>query len=153
MGVEIVGRFVGIRDGQAQFAGSLKNNCALADLKCNRLLNNIDEWITNAGLESQTANAERLESTRVPAKPLLGFDLSAGKIKTILWATGYRPDYSWLDLPLMDRKGKLIHDGGVCGGGVYALGLTFLRKRKSSFIHGAEDDARHIATHLKASLG
>ena len=55
-----------------------------------------------------------------------------------IWATGYRPDYSWLDVPVFDRKGRLRHDGGVVAApGMYVMGLPFLRRRKSSFIDGA----------------
>ena len=69
------------------------------------------------------------------------------------WATGFRPDYSWLDVPVLDRKGHLRHDGGVVDApGLYAIGLPFLRRRKSSFIHGAEDDARDLIDHLAGYL-
>jgi len=152
-GVEIVGKFAGVRDGVAQFSGALKNNCALADLKCTRLLVAIDEWITGQGLDGEVGAATRLATTQTPQSPTLGIDLSNGKIKSVVWATGFRPDYSWLDVPVLDRKGKLIHDGGVVASpGLYTLGLTFLRKRKSSFIHGAQDDATHITQHLSAYL-
>jgi len=152
-GVEIVGKFAGVRDGVAQFSGALKNNCALADLKCTRLLVAIDEWITEQGLDGEVGAATRLATTQTPQSPTLGIDLSNGKIKSVVWATGFRPDYSWLDVPVLDRKGKLIHDGGVVASpGLYTLGLTFLRKRKSSFIHGAQDDATHITQHLSAYL-
>ena len=72
-----------------------------------------------------------------------------------MWATGFRPDYSWLDVPVLDRKGRLRHDGGVVtdAPGLYAIGLNLLRRRKSSFIHGAEDDARELTDHLAAYLG
>ena len=67
----------------------------------------------------------------------------------MVWATGYRPDYRWLDVPVLDAKGRLRHDGGVVDApGMYAMGLTFMRRRKSSFIHGAEDDARDLTAHL-----
>jgi putative flavoprotein involved in K+ transport len=152
-GVEIVGKFAGVRDGVAQFSGALKNNCALADLKCTRLLVAIDEWITEQGLDGEVGAATRLATTQTPQSPTLGIDLSNGKIKSVVWATGFRPDYSWLDVPVLDRKGKLIHDGGVVASpGLYTLGLTFLRKRKSSFIHGAQDDATHITQHLSEYL-
>ena len=73
----------------------------------------------------------------------------SGEISTIVWATGFRPDYSWLDVPVLDRKGFIRHDGGVADfPGMYVLGLPFMRRRKSSFIHGAEDDARDICKHL-----
>ena len=65
---------------------------------------------------------------------------------------GCRPDYSWLNLPVLDRKGKIQHDEGVVAiPGLYVIGLPFLRRRKSSFIHGAEDDARYITAHLEKS--
>ena len=71
-----------------------------------------------------------------------------------MWATGYRPDYSWLDVPVVDEKGQLQHDGGVVDSpGLYALGLPVLRRRKSTFIHGIEDDAREVVEHLAGWLG
>jgi putative flavoprotein involved in K+ transport len=71
-----------------------------------------------------------------------------------VWATGYRPDYSWLALPIVDEKGHLRHEGGVVidAPGVYALGLPLLRRRKSTFICGAEDDARDVVAHLAGFL-
>ena len=71
-----------------------------------------------------------------------------------MWATGYRPDYSWLDVPVVDPKGHLRHEGGVVDSpGLYALGLPVLRRRKSTFIHGIEDDARAVVDHLVGHLG
>ena len=76
-----------------------------------------------------------------------------GEIRSIVWATGFRPDYSWLDVPVVDRKGHLRHDGGVVDApGLYAIGLPVLRRRKSTFIHGAEDDAREVVDHLAGYL-
>ena len=96
---------------------------------------------------------ERFEPTRAPERPRLKLDLASGEIASILWATGFRPDYSWLDVPVLDHKGRLRHDGGVVDApGLYALGLPVLRRRKSTFIHGAEDDARDIVAHLAQSL-
>ena len=153
VGVELVGRLAGVSQGKAQFAGSLPNMCALADLKMNRLLDRIDEWIDEAGLEGEVAPPERFEATRVPAKPPLGMDLADGRIRTILWATGFRPDYSWLDVPVIDRKGRLRHEGGVVQApGMYLMGIPFLRRRKSSLIDGAGDDARDLSDHLAAYL-
>ena len=80
-------------------------------------------------------------------------DLHSGEIKTVIWACGFRPDYSWLYIPILDRKGMIRHDGGICDvPGVYAMGLPFMRRRKSSFIFGADDDARDIADHLENYL-
>ena len=148
-GVEIVGRFVGLRDGNAQFSGSLANHCALADLKMNRLLGSIDAWVSENGFEGHFDAPCRYEPTDLGPHSKLGMDLGDGSIETVIWATGYRPDYSWLDVPVLDRKGRIRHDGGVVHApGMYVMGLPFMRRRKSSFIDGAGDDAADLAEHL-----
>jgi len=153
IGVKIVGRLANIRDGKAQFSGSLKNLCALSDLKMNRLLNTIDEWATENGLDGEVDPPHRLEPTRVEAAPPLQMDLVGGGIRTIFWATGFRPDYAWLDVPVLDRKGRVRHDGGVVDSpGMYLMGMPFLRRRKSSLIDGAGSDARDLSEHLVSYL-
>jgi len=150
-GVQLVGRLVGIAGGKAQFSGSLRNHCAMADLKMTRLLERIDAHIAHS--ESPAAGGDpRPAATRVDTSPRLGLDLAA--IRTVVWATGFRPDYSWLDVPVLDAKGRIRHDGGVVvdAPGMYAMGLPFMRRRKSSFIHGAEDDARDVVSHLAGYL-
>ena len=153
-GVRMVGRLAGIRDGKAQLSGSLHNKCNRSDLKMGRLLTTIDEWVTENGLDGEFDPPHRFERTRVERLPPLGLDLASGEIKTVVWATGYRPDYSWLHVPVLDYKGRLRHEGGIItdSPGMYRMGLNFLRRRKSSFIHGAEDDARDLVDHLAAYL-
>lgn len=151
-GVRLVGRLAGIRDGIAQFSGSLPNVCALADLKLGRLLDGIDAWAGTAAVNGGHRR-ERPAPTRVPDPPLLTMDLRSGEIRSIIWATGLRPDLSWLDVPVLDRKGRVTHDGGVTTWpGLYLLGWPFLRRRKSSFIDGAAADAQDLADHLVAHL-
>jgi putative flavoprotein involved in K+ transport len=152
-GVEIVGRFAAVRDGRALFSGGLRNQFTLADLKMNRLLDTFDEWARTDSREAEVGPPERFEPTRVPPSSRLDLDLRNGEIRSIVWATGFRPDYSWLHIPVIDDKGYLRHDGGVVAApGLYALGLPVLRRRKSSFIYGAEDDARELVDHLAAYL-
>ncbi len=155
LGVKLVGRLAGIRDGKAQFSGSLRNVCALADLKPNRLLNRIDEWAAENAAGDAVDPPHRPEPTRVEPSPPLDLDLDRSGIRTIVWATGFRPDYSWLDVPVLDRKDNIRHDGGVVteAPGLYVLGLTFLRRRKSSLMDGAGDDARDLSAHLASHLG
>ena len=147
-GVQIVGRFVGVAAGKAQFSGSLRNDCAMADLKMRRLLDRIDQWIAQSeGVPA--VSADRPAPTHVDDSPRLSLDVGGGAIRTVVWATGFRPDYGWLDVPVLDAKGRIRHDGGVVdAAGMYVTGLTFLRRRKSSFIHGAEDDATDLTAHL-----
>lgn len=152
-GVRLAGRLVGIRDGKAQFSGSLRNVCALADLKLERLLKTIDRWIEENGYSSGDDRRELFAPTRVDEAPVLSVNLAGSDIRTVVWAAGFRPDYSWLDVPALDRKGQIEHDGGVLDmPGMYVMGLPFLRRRKSSFIHGAEDDARDVSQHLTRYL-
>ncbi len=144
-GVRLVGRFAGVRDGVAQFSGSLTNVCALADLKLGRLLDTIDARAGGRG--------ERLEPTAVRRTPL-GIDLRSGEIRSVVWATGVRPDFSWLDIPVFNHRGRLLHDGGVtCWPGLYVLGLPMLRRRRSTYIDGARADADDLAAHLLDHLG
>jgi putative flavoprotein involved in K+ transport len=152
-GVELVGRLSAIRDGRALFSGGLRNQFALADLKMERLLDTFDGWAQEQGVDADVAAPERFEPTRAPSSARLSLDLRSGEIRSVLWATGFRPDYGWLHVPVVDAKGYLRHDGGVVDApGLYALGLPVLRRRKSSFICGAGDDARELVEHLAGYL-
>jgi putative flavoprotein involved in K+ transport len=153
-GVRLVGRLGMIRDGTALFSGSLANKASLADLKLGRLLDAFDEWAAVNG-DDGFDPAERPEPTRVPDAPTLMIDVRRAGIASIVWATGFQPDHSFLNVPVLDRKGRLRHDGGVVtdAPGLYAIGLNLLRRRKSSFIHGADDDARELVDHLAAYVG
>jgi putative flavoprotein involved in K+ transport len=153
LGIKLVGRLMGVQNGVVQFSGSLRNVCALADLKMNRLLKTIDEWAEQSPDTSMFEPPERFDRTEVDEEPCLALNLQDSGVRTIVWATGYRPDYSWLDVPVLDRKGMIKHDGGVVDSpGMYLVGMPFLRQRKSSFIHGAEDDARYVTQHLATFL-
>jgi putative flavoprotein involved in K+ transport len=152
-GVRLVGRLALIVDRKAQFAGSLRNMCSLSDLKMARLLDTLDAWASAHGLDGEVGDPQRLPPTEVPDSPLLDLDLAGGEIKTILWATGFRPDYSWLEVPVLDRKGRLRHEGGVVASpGLYVMGLQFLRRRKSALIDGAGADAGELCDHLASYL-
>jgi putative flavoprotein involved in K+ transport len=154
MGVELVGRFAAVRDGRALFSGGLRNVVSLADLKMERLLEAFDEWRRTEAADGDVDAPERFPPTELPPSPRLELDLRDGQIQTVVWATGFRPDYAWLDVPVVDAKGHLRHEGGVVDSpGLYALGLPVLRRRKSTFIHGIADDARDVIDHLGAYLG
>jgi putative flavoprotein involved in K+ transport len=153
IGVTLVGRLAAIKDGRALFSGSLRNKCGLADLKLGRLLDTIDEWAITNQVDDDVPPPQRFAPTLVPESPRLELDLASGEIQTIIWATGYRPDYSWLDVPVLDRKGLIRHDGGVVQSpGMYLLGMPFLRRRKSSFIDGGRDDAEDLILELAGHL-
>jgi putative flavoprotein involved in K+ transport len=150
LGVEIVGRLAGVRDTTLMFSGALANAASLSDLKMNRALSWMDSWAREAGLYLAEPPV-RFAPTRLPALPRLTLDLSGGAIRTIVWATGFAPDYSWLHLPVFDAKGRLRQDGGVVAPGLYALGLPFMRTRKSTLLDGVGDDAHWLARHIIAA--
>ena len=87
-------------------------------------------------------------------EPRIELDLVREGIGTVLWATGYRPDYSWLDVPVTDYRGFIKHDGGVitASPGMYLLGTAFLRRRRSTYIAGAAQDTADLADHLAGYL-
>ena len=155
LGVTLVGRLAGLVDGQAQFAGSLRNMCALSDLKMGRLLETIDAFARDHGFDGIVEPPHRLPPTRVVDDSPLIMDLANSSrsnkrnIRTIIWCAGYRPDYSWLEIPVLDHKGMIRHDGGITESpGLYLMGAPFMRRRKSTLIDGAGDDARELSAHL-----
>ena len=154
LGVRVVGRLGSIQDGLAQFSGGLANTCRLADLKMNRLLQRFDDWADGKDTDAVEA-PHRFEPTSVPSAPTVEIDLRHEGIGTIVWATGYRPDYAWLDVPVLDRKGRIRHHGGIVrdAPGMYVLGQNLLRTRRSSYIAGAEQDSCALADHLHQHLG
>ncbi len=153
-GVRLVGRLGRIAGGVAQFSGSLANTCALADLKMNRFLNRADQWAAACGLDGQLPPPHRFAPTRIDPGSPLELDLTSGQITAVVWATGFRPDHSWLDVPVLDRYGRIRHEGGVVTGapGLYVLGLPVLRTRASTYIHGAAADTEALASHLHSVL-
>jgi len=118
------------------------------------LLDTIDAWARDHDLDGEVEPPHRLPSTRVPDEPPLLMNLAKSDIRTIIWATGYRPDHTWLEVPVLDHKGMIRHDGGITASpGLYLMGAPFMRRRKSTLIDGAGDDARELSDHLSSYIG
>ena len=149
-GVDLVGRLMRVSGLHAQFSGALASLTANADLKQARLLRRIDEFVTEHGLSGEVSEPDRPAPTRLGAVPT---ELDLERFTTVIWATGYRPIYPWLDPHAFDRRGRVAHDGGVSPvPGLYVLGLPFLRRRRSNLIAGVGDDAAELLPHLLAHL-
>ena len=154
-GVIIVGRLSAIDGQRLRFDDDLVKTTAAADAKLATLLARLDRVADSTALS-------RLVDEPEPFEPLwpafveapTDLHLKEAGIDSVVWATGYRRTYSWLNLPLLDASGELVHQGGVtrCAG-VYAIGLPFQRTRKSAFIDGVGADARVLARHIAARLG
>jgi putative flavoprotein involved in K+ transport len=148
-GVRLVGRLAGIEGGRVRFAADLHETTAAAEHRLQRLLAKLDRTATAL---QHTVPVERVPSIVLEA-PATTLDLAAAGIRTVLWATGFRRDYAWLDVPVLDAAGEIVHDGGVTPSpGLYVLGLNFLRRRNSSFIAGAGEDAAELASDILARL-
>lgn len=149
-GVSLAGRLVKVGSDRVQFSGSFANLVMSADLKQQRLLDRLDAYADESGLADELGGPVRPAPTVVKTPAL---ELHLPSIGTIVWATGFRPDYQWLPATVLDRNGRLIHDGGVLPvPGLYVLGLPFMRRRKSSFLDGVGPDAQELAEHLVEHL-
>jgi putative flavoprotein involved in K+ transport len=149
MGVRILGRTVsadgaalGIRDDLAETTGA-------AQTAMERLLARIDIVADVSGAPPDADAARVLDFGPSPTS----LDLGSEGIRAVLWATGYRRNYSWLKVPVIDESGEVLHDGGVTpSAGLYVLGLNFLRRRRSHFIDGVGLDAEELAQHIHCYL-
>lgn len=151
-GVRLFGRLAGLDGTRANFAGDLERTTGASHVRLQRTLKRIDDFISDHAIKAPQADA----AARVPflaSSNSLTLDLQRGGISTVIWATGYSRRYPWLKLPALDSGGEIIHRGGVAAvPGLYVLGLTFLRRRRSSFIDGCGHDAQDLAPIIKAQL-
>lgn len=149
-GVRLVGRLVGADGARLALAQDLPARMADADRRLARLLARFDAAAPGLGVGEPAEPIAPLAPPDAPA----GLDLRAAGIRTVVWATGYRRRYPWLRLPILDADGEIAHRDGVAAvPGLYALGLRFLRTRRSSFIDGCGRDAAALVPHLLAHLG
>ena len=150
-GVRLVGRFEGAEGGRVRFGPDLARHAANADDGMARLLDAIDEYVACSGLTDEVWPALRPPRVVVP-EPVHSLDLRRERIGTVLVATGYRPDYGWLRLPITGRDGSIRQDRGVTPApGVYVVGQRFQHRRDSGFIDGVRHDARAVVRHLLTS--
>lgn len=146
-GVQIVGRLMAISGTNGQCSGSLANLAKNADLKHTRLLRRIDTFVNDRGSADEVASMSEPTPTFVGKTPT---EVDMRRFSTCIWATGYRPTHSWLPAGAFDRRGRVIHDGGVGAiPGLYFLGLPFLRRRRSNLIAGFGADAADLGDHLR----
>jgi putative flavoprotein involved in K+ transport len=85
--------------------------------------------------------------------PLRRLDLTKASVSTVIWATGFKTDFGWIHLPVLDAEGMPVHQEGIAPvRGLYFIGFPWLRTRKSGIIYGVEDDARHITAAIEKQL-
>ncbi len=149
-GVTLVGSTTTFADGSVHFAGDLAANIAQGDANYLSLLEEADAYVEQTGIElPPEPEAHQLGEMPLDGGALSALRLDAADVSTIIWATGFTQDYSWLQVEAFDADGRPRHHRGVSSEpGVYFLGLPWLANRGSSFIWGVWHDARHLAEHI-----
>ena len=150
-GAVLVGRTAGYADGKLSFADDLAENIQFGNRSYLDTLDVIDNYIENNGLDlPQYPDARNLlPETEYEKNPILELDLAAAGITSIIWASGFKRDYSWLQLDTFEEDGTPIHEMGVAKEpGIYFLGLPFQTRRRSSFLFGVWYDAKYVADYI-----
>jgi putative flavoprotein involved in K+ transport len=147
-GVRIVGRVTGASGHRAYFSDDLADAIGHADRKMHGMLDRIDLHLSRLRLTRAFPVEPRPRSVAVPTAPR-AVNLMDRGVNTVVWATGYRREYPWLHIPVLDAKGEILHRGGVTPRpGLYVLGLQFMRRRNSAFLDGVGADAADLTEHL-----
>jgi putative flavoprotein involved in K+ transport len=149
MGVRLAGRAIAAEGGRVRFSNDLDAYVAMSERRLAQQLAAIDAHIRARGLDGALPAAEPMPAVRVPEAPA-ELNLVAEGIRTVIWATGFRRSYPWLQVPVLDPHGEIRQRNGVTPApGLYVLGQFFQTRRNSSFIDGVGVDARAIARHME----
>jgi len=147
-GVRLTGRLQRLEGHTAMFGDDLTGSVAEADRRMHAFLDAVDEFVDRVGLAREVLAPIRPGSLVSPSGPAR-LDLEAEGIRTVVLATGYRPDHPWVHLPVKDADGHIRqHRGVTAAPGVYVVGQRFQHRRDSGLVDGARHDAHAVVTHL-----
>jgi len=145
-GVVLLGHIQSAQDQQIVLAPDLRDNLANSDKLEADIVKQIDEYIEKRGLDSPRETLPELNDG-YEAEEILDLDLKSEGITSVIWATGYKFDFSLVKLPVFDEDGYPLQKRGVTEyPGLYFIGLPFLHTSKSGLLHGVGDDAAHIVS-------
>jgi putative flavoprotein involved in K+ transport len=150
-GITLLGRAESYKDGVVHFSADLADNLARGDANYLSVLDEADAYVERNGLDlPEEPEARRIDpDPDCVTNPILELNLARAGVTSIIWATGYTRDYSWLKVDAFDESGNPRHQRGVSTEpGIYFLGLPWQSRRGSSFIWGVWHDARHVADHI-----
>ena len=150
-GVRLVGRVLSASGREVALSPDLPRQVAEAENRRGRLLDRIDAHIAASGVAAPE-EGDRRPTPRLPGSPDR-LDLKQAGIATVIWATGFRRAYPWLNVPVTDAQGEIVNRGGVTATpGLFTLGLPFMRHRASTFIDGVGRDAEALAPEIAGYL-
>jgi putative flavoprotein involved in K+ transport len=150
-GVTLLGHLRGTRDGVLEFAADLATSLAHGDAAYAAFLDLVDAHVERENLDVPAEPGARAvhPDPQCVRDPLLALKPHETGIGAVVWATGYRSDFGWIELPVLDAAGDPLHRGGVSTiPGLYFLGLPWLSRMNSSFLSGVGDDAARLADHV-----
>lgn len=146
-GVRLLGRFAGAEDGALHFAGDLAASVAFGDARYNDFAQLVRDTCRRQGLTAP----EMPEPEPFAPAPAAALDVAREGIATLIWTSGYRPEYAWVEAPVFDALGfPVTTDGATATPGLYFLGVHFLRKRQSSLLYGVGEDAELVVRDIAA---
>ncbi len=150
-GMTLLGRTDGYADGALTFAPDLATNVTNGDTNYLSVLQEADAHIARFGLdlpEEPEAKIIRPDPACI-TDPIRSLDIAQAGITSIIWATGFAPDYGWLHADVFDERGRPLHSRGVTTEpGLYFLGLPWQSRRGSAFIWGVWHDAKYVADQI-----
>ena len=150
-GITLVGRTESFNNNVMYFATDLADNIARGNAYTLSLLDEADAYVVRNGLDFPEEPEVRKVEPDPPCvtNPVLELNLTEVGITSILWATGFDVDYSWLKVDAFDNQGKPKHERGISAeAGIYFLGLPWQSRRGSSFIWGVWHDAKFLADQI-----
>lgn len=155
-GVAILGRLLDIDSGRLILGDDAAAHVQFADEFSQRIKKDVDTYIERMNITPPPLDEDPADTPDMEAKcvsPLRQLDLHGAHISTVIWATGFSGDFSWLHLPVFDDQNKPIHTRGVSvERGLYFIGFPWLNSRKSGILYGIGEDAEYIAGVIEKQL-
>jgi putative flavoprotein involved in K+ transport len=147
-GVRVVGRLTGFDGAVARFDRSLPESTQSADVRLLTVLRSIDDYVSASGLEAEVGEPDPPPVLDLPEGP---DRIDLARVRTVIWATGYRRQHGWLPAAALDESGELRQHYGITPlPGLFTVGQRFQTRRNSTFVGGSRHDAALVAAHLNA---
>jgi putative flavoprotein involved in K+ transport len=153
-GITLLGRLRAVGEGVIHFAQDLGQSLVYGDAAYSAFLDLVDSYVDQQGMNVPSEPEAHAKYPDPPcvSQPLRQLDMRRTGLSSVIWATGYKFDFSWIDLPVLSARGEPRHDHGIAPlPGLYFLGLPWLSKMSSSFLSGVADDAVCLADCIQYS--